>query len=210
MASPFLLRIPALGLLAGCALLAACRTVPGPEVALEAYARALKENRLDDAYALTSPDTRAVVSRDAFFARYENPARREARAQVLLSGLDGLRVCAPDVEAVRSGEAWLVRELPSEEAARRVLAEFLDASEKGDFERAYRLLSASLRARYTPERFAKDFAAEPLAKEKLARAREALAGELVLEEGRARFPLGEGKAVQLVREGGTYRVAALE
>ena len=203
-------RQPVLAALAACALLAGCRTVPGPEGVVGQYAQALQENRLDDAYALTSSDTRTSVSRDAFFARYETPARRQARAGVLLGAVASLRVCSPEVEAVREGDAWRVREPPPEEGARQVLSHFLEAADKGDFATAYRLLSSPLRARYTPERLARDFAAEPLARERLARAREALPGPLLVDGADARLSLGEGKAVRLVREGGAFRVAALE
>lgn len=193
-----------------CCLLAACRTVAGPEHAVEEYARALQEDRLDDAYALTSADSREHTSREAFLARYEDPKKRGERAEALLAAAASLRACGSGVEAVREGERWVVRELPSEDGARQALGQFLDASEKGDFATAYRLLSASWRSRYTPERLARDFGLEPLARERLARARVALAGPVILEDGAARFPLGEGKAVRLVREGGAYRVAALE
>ncbi len=42
------------------------------------------------------------------------------------------------------------------------LRRFVNASEQGDFETAYRLLAAPLRARYTPKTFAEDFRREPL------------------------------------------------
>jgi hypothetical protein len=203
-------RVPLAAALWAGLLLAGCRTPAGPEHALQAYARALEENRLDEAYALTSSDTRERVTPDAFSARYENPQARVARARVVADAAASLKVCGLDVEAVRDGDRWLVRELPSDDGARQALLQFLDASERGDFPAAYRLLSGAWRSRYTPERLAKDFALEPLAKERLARARAALSGPVVLEDGVATFPIGEGRAVRLVREGGLYRVSALE
>ena len=96
------------------------------------------------------------------------------------------------------------------QAAGEVLAEFIAASEARDFERAYLLLSGALRVRYTPERLQRDFDAEPLAKERLERARQALRLGATLRGDFAEFPVGAGKAVRLVREEGTFRVASLE
>jgi len=96
------------------------------------------------------------------------------------------------------------------QAAGEVLAEFIAAAEARDFERAYLLLCGALRARYTPERLQRDFDNEPLAKERLERARQALRQEATLRGDFAEFPVGAGKAVRLVREDGTFRVASLE
>ena len=81
-----------------------------------------------------------------------------------------------------------------------------------DFKAAYLLLAQPWRDRYTPERLEKDFALEPQAKDRVARVRAALGGQVPLEVSRegAKLPLGGGRAVQLVREGGGYKVAALE
>ena len=92
-----------------------------------------------------------------------------------------------------------------------MLAEFIDAAEAGDFRRAYQLLSGEWRARYTPARLEQDFEDEPLARERLERARGALSrGALFVGAEVAEFPIGAGRAVRLVREHGDFRVAALE
>ena len=94
--------------------------------------------------------------------------------------------------------------------AQDVLGEFIAAAEARDFERTYHLLSGALRARYTPQRLEADFEAEPLAKERLERARQALRQPPTLRGDVAEFPVGQDKAVRLVRENGAFRVAALE
>ncbi len=100
---------------------------------------------------------------------------------------------------------------PPSEAASQVLAEFIAAAEAGDFRRAYQLLSGEWRARYTPGRLEQDFADEPLARERLERARGALSrGARFVDAEVAEFPIGAGRAVRLVREHGDFRVAALE
>jgi len=95
-------------------------------------------------------------------------------------------------------------------APSEVLSRFLDAAEAEDFDTAYRMMAGGLRARYTPERLKQDFGREPLAKEKLARARAALKATPSVHDGSVDFPIGDGKAVRLVREDGVFRVMALE
>jgi len=91
-----------------------------------------------------------------------------------------------------------------------VLRRFLDAADVGDFDTAYQLLTESWRARYTPERLKRDFALEPRAKDLLARARVALKGSAREVADGVEYPIGDGSAVRLVREGGAFKIAALE
>jgi hypothetical protein len=98
---------------------------------------------------------------------------------------------------------------PSRTAA-DILTEFVEAAEAGDFARAYALLSGPWRARYTPQRLQRDFEQEPLAHERLERARIALTAPPVVRGDSAEFPLGNGKAVRLVKENGEFRLASLE
>ncbi len=97
-----------------------------------------------------------------------------------------------------------------EDAPRACLTAFLDAVEAVDWVTAWSLLSSPLRARYTPERLREDYAREPLAAERLRRARLVVAGPVQLSEAGAEFPLGEARGVRLTREEAGYRVAALE
>ncbi|HEX9051688.1 MAG TPA: hypothetical protein VF841_14245 [Anaeromyxobacter sp.] len=98
-------------------------------------------------------------------------------------------------------------------AARASLGRF--ARDLGDrrFDDALRLLSARWRDAYTPGRLAVDFAGGgPSAREAATRVLAALASGAVLERaaGRARLPLGEGRAAVLVAEEGSWRVDAIE
>lgn len=94
--------------------------------------------------------------------------------------------------------------------AESTLARFAAAVDSGDFEGAYDLLAAPLRARYTPGTLARDYALEPLAHERLERARRALRQTPRTSPDAVEFPLGDGGAVRLVREGAALRIAALE
>jgi hypothetical protein len=94
--------------------------------------------------------------------------------------------------------------------ASEVLGRFLAAAESDDFETAYGLLAGPWRAAYTPTRLQEDFALEPLARERLRRARAALRQGPRLRGEVAEFAIGDGRAVRLVREGSAYRVASLE
>lgn len=120
------------------------------------------------------------------------------------SAVPSLRTTPADLgvpEAARSTDARLCAQ---------TLEAFLAAAEARNFPKVYGLLSADLQGRYTPDRLEKDFAAEPLASERLARARAAVGQPCVLKEGSALLPLGAGKAVRLVKEPAGYRIAELE
>jgi hypothetical protein len=97
-----------------------------------------------------------------------------------------------------------------EEVARAVLTRFLEAVEGEDWTAAWSLLEGPLRTRYTPERLREDFAREPLAAERLRRARLVLEGPVRITPTEALFPLGEDRAVRLTVEQGEYRIAAIE
>jgi len=190
-------------------LLAGCRTL-GPDAAAESYAQALRENRLDDAYALTTADYRARVPKEQFAARYADEVRRNERATAILAAVPQMRAKTLEIEAAREEGDWRVEEVIPSEGPREALGKFLDAVAANDFEAAYRMLAGSWRAKYTPARFKADFAAEPLAKERLDRARAALGSEILWKGETAELAVGDGKSVKLVREGGAFKVAALE
>lgn len=192
------------------ALLAGCVTTRGPDAAVEAYARALEDGQLQEAWRSLGE---GGGSWEAFQARYADPALRRARAAELRAALPALRAVGPGVELAPGTEGWRVVEPASQAAGtpEDTLRAFLRAAQGGDFSAAYRLLAAPQRARYTPELLARDFRAEPSAGARLARAREALAASPQRpSDGEALFPIGSGRAVRLVREGGVWRVAALE
>lgn len=94
---------------------------------------------------------------------------------------------------------------------REAAARFLDAVEGQRWDEAWALLSDRWRGRLTPERLAADRAAGgALAQDTLVRARLALEGAPIREAGAARFPIGGGRSLRLVEEGGAWRVDALE
>lgn len=104
----------------------------------------------------------------------------------------------PPAEAVDEGPAL-------------ALAAFVAAVDGGRFDEAYGLLSGRWRARLTPERLRDDLAeGGALAVDRLARARLAAGGSVRREGDLARFPIGDGKAVRLVREGSGWKIDALE
>lgn len=120
----------------------------------------------------------------------------------------------PERETADAGQvrslAQPVAELVDVANARGAAHRFVSAAEKKDFESAYGQLSGALRARYTPQRLASDFSAEPLAVERLARVKAALAAPLRVIGNSAELPLGDGRAFRLVKEDGEWKVAALE
>src|ERR1041385_878504 len=101
----------------------------------------------------------------------------------------------------------------TEEEARAALQAFLAAEQTQDFGKAYELLDAALRGRYTPERLQKDYQRDQdLARDKLARIRAALqAGtRMQLHDGKAELPLGPNRNVELIKEPGGWKMHSLE
>jgi hypothetical protein len=161
---------------------------------------------MEDAWSLTAPG----LTREEFAAKYASQQARRARVQAVEGAAAALVVRSGTLVLVREGDGWRVVEPDLAEEAREVLTAFLSAADSGDFAQAYRLLASELRARYTPERLEQDFRAEPLAKERLTRARGALGSDPIPEGRQVLFPIAEGKAVRLVHEDEGYRVMALE
>ncbi len=189
------------------ALATSCAHTPGPVEVAETYARALDEGRMEEAHALTnlSPEERS-----SFLEHYGNVEPRRARAAEVRAALPELRASAPSLTLIRGPEGWRVVEQQPGEAPRATLGRFLDAVEAEEWSLAWSLLHGPLRARYTPERLHEDFQREPLATERLRRARLAWQEPVRMTGSGAEFPLSEDRAVLLVREGGAWRVAAIE
>jgi hypothetical protein len=172
---------------------------------------ALREGRVEDAYQLTSTAYRGQVSLERFRQRYADPTAREQRAAVVDSALSQLRAQGPGIGLVAEAGGWRIEDpQPTADDPAVTLQKFLDAVDRGDFPAAYALLAAPWRARYTPERLQEDLSREPLGRERMARARHALQSAAVLRGDGAEWPLGDGKAVRLIREDGAFRVVSLE
>ncbi len=102
---------------------------------------------------------------------------------------------------------------PSEADPRAVLDRFSAAVEAARWDDAYPLLSGRWRARETPARLAADLAASgPVGRDAVRRVRALLAaGAPVAVDGEvATLAVAADRAARLVREGGTWRVDALE
>jgi hypothetical protein len=198
---------PAFPLLLLFASTVGCATSKGPTNIAEAYAKALEENRLADAYALTTglPEGEA-----GFHERYKDVAARRERAAAVRAGMDTLEARAPAVILERREADWRVVETRPNDEAKAALTRFLNAVEAKDWEKAWSLLSSPLRSRYTPDRFREDYQREPLARERMRRARLALKGNVKVAGNEATFPLGADRSVRLIMEEGEYRVAAIE
>jgi uncharacterized protein YbaA (DUF1428 family) len=172
-----------------------------------AYAQALEEKRLADAYALT---TTSEQNQKSFLEHYSDASVRQARVAEVRKALPKLQAQAQALTLIQTPGGWRVVEKEAEDAPRETLNRFLDAVKGKDWPTVWSLLSAPLRARYTPERLRDDFKREPLSTVRVRRARLALKGPVRLSASGAEFPIGEDRAVRLVREAGEYRVAAIE
>lgn len=94
--------------------------------------------------------------------------------------------------------------------ARAVVQSFVTACEGRQFEVVHALLAKPLRDRYTVERLASDFAAEPQAVERLAQIRLQLTRPLVESEDAASLEWASGRSLRLVREVDGWRITTLE
>jgi hypothetical protein len=175
--------------------LGGCAT-SAPSSRPEAYVQALKLGRLEAAYALTTSAFRAEVSEADFRRLFADGAARTAHAAAIE---EGLARAAPELFLGATSD------VPA-----GVILRFSAAVHAGHFEEAWRCLSAALRARYSVEALARDFAAEPTAAARLERAARAAEGPGVTEGSTVRFPVAGGGAASVVKESDGWRLAALE
>lgn len=177
-------------LVAGCAT--APRTAP-----TEAYLAALERNDLDGAWSLTSSRYRQGTDRATYEARLADPAARAAHVARVRAAL---AEAAPELLDVPP---------PTGQPAEAVQA-LVRAARAGNFAEAWRWLAAPERARYTPDRLARDFQSAPGTSERLSRALAAVERPGQTTGTETRWPLPTGGAVRVVLEDGQPRVAALE
>lgn len=177
-------------------LAAACATAPHASPA-EAYLAALERDDLDTAWSLTSTRFRESTDRAAFTARLSDPAARAAHVARVRAAL---AEAAPELLDVPP---------PSGQPAEAVRA-LVRAARAADFAEAWRWLAAPERARYTPERLARDFQAAPGTEARLSAALAAVERPGETAGGETRWPLPTGGAVRVVLEDGAPRVLALE
>jgi len=173
-----------------------CATAPHGSPT-EAYLAALEKNDLDTAWSLTSTRFRQGTDRAAFEARLADPAARAAHVARIRAAL---AESAPELLDVPP---------PTGQPAEAVQA-LVRAARAGDFAEAWRWLAAPERARYTPERLARDFQSAPGTAERLSRALAAVERPGERSGTETRWPLATGGAVRVVLEDGHPRVAALE
>jgi hypothetical protein len=163
----------------------------------EAYLTALEKNDLGTAWSLTSAQFQKSTDRAAYEARLADPA---ARAEHIARIRSALAESAPELLDVPP---------PTGQPAEAVRA-LVKAARAGDFAEAWRWLAAPERARYTPERLARDFQSAPGTAERLSRAVAAVERPGERSGTETRWPLPTGGAVRVVLEDGQPRVAALE
>lgn len=204
---PSWLSLSTLALTVALAATGCAHAPPGPKEVASAYAQALEENRLADAYALTNAPPE---DQSTFLEHYADASARKNRSAEVRAAVPELQARTPGLTLVQTKEGWRIIDEKPADAPREALGRFLDAVKANDWDTAWSLLSAPLRARYTPERLRDDFKHEPLATERMSRARLALNGPVRVTASGAEFPIGEERAVRLVREAGEYRIAAIE
>lgn len=97
-----------------------------------------------------------------------------------------------------------------ESEARGAIDQFVAATEAGQFAEALRLLSQPLRDRYTPELLGRDLSFDPLGRERVLRIKEKRGNPLAIAGEKAALEWAPGRHLRLTREGGSWKIAALE
>lgn len=101
------------------------------------------------------------------------------------------------------------RSVDEADRARAAVAAFLAAVSAQDFDAALGCLGPPWTSRYTAPRLAQDFAAEPLARERIDRLARALP-KLTVDGASARVPIDEAHAATLARIDGHWKLITLE
>ncbi len=192
----------------------------GPVETLRAYVAAVRAGKLDRAYALMSAEYRRTHDRAAFERALGAPAsveplgsaRVELQAEAILPGGERLPLA-------REGSTWRIARDPLDFYGQRTpeeaLRSFARAVEQHRYEVAIRFVPAryrgevtvdALRARWEGERRAELTAQLQAVRDALARGEPIELGP----EEEARLQVGERKQAKLIREGGLWKIQALE
>lgn len=99
---------------------------------------------------------------------------------------------------------------PAEKPIRETLTGFVAAVDARDFQAALELLAGPWRTRYSAERLAKDFGAEPRGAQLIDRLKTSLSAPVSVSGEHATLPLGGGRVARLVRESSRWRIASLD
>lgn len=130
---------------------------------------------------------------------------------LLVTGCVGAEfVRQPDPKPCVEPAASATKTPEVEAEARAALAAFVGAVERSDFDGAFRLLDATLKRRYSPERLKSDFALEPRGVALVSRLKVALARPLLLSGDRASVVVADGRVALAVRESDGWHVASLD
>ena len=129
-------------------------------------------------------------------------------AVVLLAGCVSAPAPVPDKpELLKPGPVVIA---DPDAAVRAVVERFIAASEARKFDQVWPLLARPLRERYSVERLARDFEADPLAAARLAELKHKANGPLLEGKDSASLAWATGRSLRLVKEADGWRIAALE
>lgn len=204
-------------LLAGCTGLDAGRT---PESTVSAFASAMRDGRIDDAYGLMSESYRQRVSLEQFrqyFADYPAEVQQTARA---LSSQRGRTEEEARVEYGEGENLRLVRErgdwrvatdvvdFYDQSTPRAALRSFVRAMERRRYDVVLAMIPEADREGMTPERMRQTWEGEGREEVErlLANLRAALDNPIEEVGDRATMAYGDRFRVQFVRESGDWRI----
>ncbi|HEY8432414.1 MAG TPA: hypothetical protein VIL20_28780 [Sandaracinaceae bacterium] len=215
--APFGLALALSLLLSGCPGIGAGAT---PEGTVAAFAAALRDGRIADAYALMSESYRRRVSYEEFeryFRDYPDEVRETARALGERSGRAEQEAVVEYGEGetlrlTREGGQWRVStdvvDFYDQSTPRAALRSFVRAMERGRYDVVLRLVPEADREGMTPERMREAWEGEGREEvERLVATLRASLDNPIEEVGdRATMHYGDRFRVQFVREDGVWRI----
>jgi hypothetical protein len=193
----------------------------GPRETLQSYALALREKRVDDAYALLSRDARARVSYAEFDRMVSENAREiEDISASLLEPAEPPKVTAtlssPDGESlllVYEGDGWHVDgsafDLYGQGTPRAALESFVRAFDNKRYDVLLRFVPEAKREGLTEEQLKQAWEGDQRPQiERLTQALKASLPNVQIEVlgARATVAYGPGGNVELIQEQGTWRI----
>jgi hypothetical protein len=191
-----------------------------PEETVAAFARALNQNKFEEAYALMSEDYRARVGFDQFKRQLsENPqelleighalshARAPAQEQAVIGYDDD-----EQLQLRRVGDRWFISsnvvDFYDQKTPRAALRSFVRAMERKRYDVVMRLIPETDKEGITADRMEQAWSGEEReqVERMLSTLREHLDAPIEVVGTRATMPYGEHMRVQFVREGSLWKI----
>ena len=207
-----------------CALWGACgpraASPTTPEATVVAFSRALNQGKLDEAYGLMSKEYRDRVSLDEFKRRLGGNSQEvleisNALSRVRAPAQEEATIVYGDDETLRLrrvGDRWLIAtnvvDFYDQSTPRAALRSFVRAMERKRYDVVLRLIPTSDQEGITTDRMEQAWSGEQReeVERMLAALRDHLGDPIEVIGDHATMPYGDQRRVQMLREGGSWKI----